>query len=228
MTPIIRGVWIASPAGTDDLSVQDVKTLEGIDGVTRAAVYEVLEPDENFKRMLNDVGHLDETPTTRPTALILTEWDSLRACVAAEHELRGLPAEREGEGRSIVNRSVFAKISTVSGKHDAEYEEFGPNIQLGQFNMPDPESEFKLAEWYEVHRLEPFTHLDGSIRACRFSSICGPTKFGVLYEYVSREAHQEFLAGIETRAHDLNDPMGGIVPLTIHSWLSPAWGQRAF
>ena len=162
----------------------------------------------------------------RPTALVLTEWDSVRAAVAAEKEVRGLPAEREGDGRSIVNRSLFIKSSPVVGKHDAEYDTFGPNIQLGQFNMPDAESEFALAEWYEVHRLEPFTHLDGSIRASRLSGIAGPTKFGVIYEFTSFDAHQGFLHGIEARSHDKNDVMGGIVPLTIHSWLSPAWGQR--
>ena len=228
MTSIIRGVWIASPAGTGDLSAADVKALEGIDGVVQAAVYEVIPPDDHFSSMLDNVGHLVEEKRDPPTALVLTEWDSLRASVAAEKELRALPVEREGGGRSVVNRALFIKTSPVIGKHDAEYDTFGPNIQLGQFNMPDSESEFALAEWYEVHRLEPFTHLDGSIRASRLSVIAGPTKFGVIYEFTSHEAHQGFLHGIEARSHDPNDEMGGIVPLTVHSWLSPAWGQRVF
>ena len=225
MASIIRGVWIASPAGTGDLSADDVKALEAIDGVVQAAVYEVIPPDEHFAAC----STTSATSTRRRATAHGPR--AHRVGLGAGGRGRGeggAGAARgaEGDGRSIVNRSLFIKSSPVLGKLDAEYDSFGPNIQLGQFNMPDAESEFALAEWYEVHRLEPFTHLDGSIRASRLSGIAGPTKFGVIYEFDSFEAHQGFLHGIEARSHDENDVMGGIVPLTIHSWLSPAWGQR--
>lgn len=227
MTSIIRGVWIASEAGTGDLSEDDVASLNAVDGVTRAAVYELIpRTEEEKERSRTRVDHLDEVPGRQPTALVLTEWDSLRSCVHAEEALRELPVEREGVGRNVVNRSVLARVSSVFGKHDSEYPGFGPNIQLGQFNMPTQDAEFDLAVWYEDQRLEPFSHLDGVIRASRLSSIVGPTKFGVLYELVSREAHLAFIADLEERAHDPSDVMGGVVRVTIHSWLSPAMAQR--
>jgi hypothetical protein len=227
MASIIRGVWVASAAGTGDLSADDVASLRAIEGVNRAAVYEVIPrtPEEKEKSQTR-VDHLDEVPGPQPTALILTEWDSLRPCVHAEEALRKLPVEREGAGRSVVNRSVFARVSSVFGQHDADYPDFGPNIQLGQFNMPTQDAEFELSVWYEDHRLEPFSHLDGVIRASRLASIVGPTKFGVLYELISREAHLAFIANLEERAHDPNDEMGRVVRRTIHSWLSPAFAQR--
>ena len=120
-------------------------------------MYEVIPPDDHFASMLDNVGHLEEETTNRPTALVLSEWDSVRSAVAAEKEVRALPVEREGGGRVIVNRSLFIKTSPVLGKLDAKYDFFGPNIQLGQFNMPDAESEFAVLSRDEVHRLEPFT-----------------------------------------------------------------------
>ena len=229
MASIIRGVWIASAAGTGDLSAEDVASLTAVDGVTRAAVYELIpRTPEEQERSRTRVDHLDEVPGAQPTALVLTEWETLRSCVHAEDALRKLPVEREGAGRTVVNRSVLARVSSVFGKHDSEYPDLGPNIQLGQFNMPTQDSEFELSVWYEDHRLEPFSHLDGVIRASRLASIVGPTKFGVLYELVSREAHLAFIANLEERAHDPNDVMGRVVRRTIHSWLSPAFAQRVF
>lgn len=225
MTPIVQGVWMKASHPGKEVMSDAMRSLEITDGVVQTALYDVVEPPAPLTEMATNVGRLDVHVTPVANALALIEFSSLRACVAAEQAVRARTEGQLGEA-AIALKAIFAKVSSVSGEQNRSYDRFAPVIQLGQFNMPTLELEFGLAEWYEVHRLEPFTHLVGGVRAHRFASICGPTKFGILYEYASVEAHLSFLDSLETRAHDPNDVMGGIVPRTIHLPISPTIGHR--
>jgi hypothetical protein len=122
---------------------------------------------------------------------------------------------------------VLITSSAVAGVRDAEFPELGPIIQLGQFNMPDAADEWDLALWYEDQRLAPFATMAGGIRARRLAGVCGPTKFGVLYEFDTRETHRDaFVAVLEERAHRDDDEMGGVVRRTLHTAVSPSVGRR--
>jgi hypothetical protein len=225
MNPVVRASWVAAAELPDPhLVAAHLAALGKVVGSGRGAVYELLTPDEDFQRLLDEVGTIDRPLAAPPTYVVLSEIASLRDAVAGEGELRTLPAERAGE---VVERSLLLSASAVRGTRDADFPELGPVIQMGQFDMPDVDAEWDLAEWYEFQRLAPFETMAGGIRAQRLVGVCGPTKFGVLYEFDSRDTHRNaFVAVLEQRAHRDGDEMGGVVRRTLHTSVSPTVGQR--
>ena len=94
-----------------------------------------------------------------------------------------------------------------------------PALQLGLYSMDSPESERYLAWWYHHRRFVPFKSFEGGIRARWFAVVWGETKYCILYEFVTRQAHSEFIAKVESLAHDKSHVTGDLIPHTIHDTL---------
>jgi len=220
-TPLVRLTWLASSrpgSGVPAAAVNEhLDALSRVQGVRRVTAYHLVALDSVHQRLKANL-HLLGTDSSqpRPDVLLLSEVESIRVAVDKEDEIRNLPLESGRAESAVVGRALLMAASSVAGVHDSEYDIFGPAVQVGIFNMDSPESERRLSYWYEYQRFVPFTTLGGGIRARRFLSVWGPSKFGVIYEFVSREAHSEFIAMLEAPAHDNSHVTGNVIPHTVH------------
>ncbi len=221
LKPLVRLTWVATSRHGSELpdAVIDehLDALSRLRGVGRVAAYQLVALDSVHRRLKANLHLLGaDSSDPRPDLLLLSEVESIRVAVDAEDEIRNLPLESGHAKSAVVGRALLMTAGSVAGVHDSVYEVLGPAVQVGIFNMDSPESERQLSYWYEYQRFLPFTSLEGGIRARRFLSVWGPSKFGVIYEFVSRAAHSEFIAMLEAPAHDSSHVTGNVIPHTVH------------
>lgn len=219
--PLVRLTWLTSSRPESELPSaminEHLDALSTVRGVGRVAAYQMVPLDSVHQRLKANLQLLGaDSSQSRPDVLLLSEVESLRIAIDTEDEIRDLPLETGRAGSAVVGRTLLMVAASVAGVHDPEYDALGPAVQVGIFNMDSPESERQLSYWYEYQRFEPFTTLAGGIRATRFLSVWGPSKFGVIYEFVSRAAHSEFIAALEAPAHDSSHVTGNVIPHTVH------------
>jgi hypothetical protein len=94
--PIVRAAWVAADLPAADVVAEHVAASQELKGAGRCVVYELLPPDDDFQRLLEQVGTLGGPLAAPPVYVVLAEFADLHAAVAAEPELRQLPAERLG------------------------------------------------------------------------------------------------------------------------------------
>jgi hypothetical protein len=220
-TQIVRLAWIGN-RGDDtevdgELISSHLNALSHVPGVGRTAAYRLVPLDPLHQRLRGNLRLItSDGSAAKPRLLVLSELQSMRHAVDAEDQIRALPLERDDHATTVVGRQVVAEISREAGVHDSEYKEFAPAIQVGLYSMDSPESERHLAWWYHHRRFAPFHSLDGGIRARWFAVVWGSTKYCVMYEFVTRDAHSEFIAKVESLAHDKSHVTGDLIPHTIH------------
>ncbi len=228
----VRLAWIGVQDGAPDVDAglisNHLKALAAIPGVGPTAAYKLVPLDPLHQRLKGNLRLITEDGAkARPQLLVLSEIRSMREAANAEDQIRLLPLESAAGATTVVGRQLVTEISHEPGLHDAEYKEFAPAIQVGLYSMDSPESERYLSWWYHNRRFVPFRSLEGGVRARWFVVVWGATKFCIMYEFVTREAHSEFIAKVESPAHDKSHVTGDLIPHTIHDpVLSQSVGVR--
>ncbi|MEE8443587.1 MAG: hypothetical protein V3S37_07545 [Dehalococcoidia bacterium] len=142
----------------------------------------------------------------------------------AELEARMTSHAREMLGRRVASRScIFVEVARVDGPEvDTRAPGItpGPVIQLGSFNINALENEDELSTWYARSRLPKMAEMPGCVGARELASISGWAKHGILYEFVSLEAVEQYFTG------DTADWTRRVVGNLIHAPGSPSLGKR--
>ena len=102
----------------------------------------------------------------------------------------------------------------------------GPFIQLGHFRVRSIEEEFDLSSWYANYRLPTITAMTGAIAARKMVTVAGWAKHVILYEFVSREAHEKHFMGHESLAFSDGEWTNRVVTYTQHAPGSPSIAAR--
>jgi hypothetical protein len=221
---IIRLTWIGNTEGDSEVNSEIIsdhmEALSRVAGVGRTAVYRLVPLDPLHQQLKGNLRVIPaEGSRPVPRLLVLSELQSMRLAVDAEDTIRTLPLEQSDKATTVVGRQVVSEISREEGVHASEYKDFAPAIQLGLYSMDSPESERYLAWWYHHRRFVPFKSFEGGIRARWFAVVWGATKYCVMYELVTRQAHSDFIAKVESLAHDKSHVTGDLIPHTIHDAL---------
>lgn len=224
----VRLSWLGQRGGSDEFGRvainRHLNELSKIPTVGRSAAYGVVPLDPVHASLKKNLHMLNEEPGAPPALIVLSQFRSVEDATAAEDEIRKLSLEASGV---VIGRQLALEIAKVQGAHEAEYDGFAPALQIGLYSMDSPESERFLSWWYQNRRFRPFQTLPGGVRARWFSVIWGPTKYCVIYEFVTREDHSEFIASVESPAHDSTHVTGNLIPHTIHHpLLSQSVGVR--
>ena len=110
---------------------------------------------------------------------------------ALPSESREMLALRIGERRNIMVE--VARVEGPEAKHYKEGMNLAPCIQIGSFQCNHLDEEEALA-WYAQWRLPAMSKLAGCVRARNLASVSGWAKHSILYEFVSPEARNHFVA----------------------------------
>lgn len=101
-----------------------------------------------------------------------------------------------------------------------------PFIQLGHFRVGSVEEEHDLSGWYANYRLPTITTMRGAVAARKMVTVAGWAKHVILYEFVSREAHEEQFMGHESLAFSDGEWTNRVVTYTQHAPGSPSIAAR--
>jgi len=106
-------------------------------------------------------------------------------------ESRAMLALRVGERTNIMIEA--ARVEGPEARHYKEGMTLAPYIQMGSFQCDHRDEEQALA-WYAQWRMPAMAKMDGCVRTRKLASACGWAKHAVLYEFVSLEARNHFIA----------------------------------
>jgi hypothetical protein len=106
-------------------------------------------------------------------------------------------ADREMLAMRIGERvNIMVEAARVEGPEAGHYKDgmlLGPCIQIGNFQC-DWRNEEEALTWYAQWRLPAMAKLKGCIRTRKMASAAGWSKHAILYEFVSLEARNYFIA----------------------------------
>ncbi|MDH3499501.1 MAG: hypothetical protein OEM97_05225 [Acidimicrobiia bacterium] len=203
-------------------------------GVAWAAHYEIERTHDMMKRLTGYVGRPDESediPTGSQYAFLVG--------AASPHVffMPGYDDIDEANPRTVDMRRLRAGTKTVVTTEQARVNgpEFatrppgatpGPFIQLGHFRVRSIEEEFDLSSWYANYRLPTITAMTGAIAARKLVTVAGWVKHVILYEFVSRDAHEEHFMGHEALAFSDGEWTNRVVTYTQHAPGSPSIAAR--
>ena len=111
---------------------------------------------------------------------------------------RKMLALRTGERVNIMAEA--ARVEGPEAQHYADGMALAPCIQLGSFNCAYQHEEEMLG-WYAQWRMPAMRKTPGCIRTRRLASVAGWAKHGVLYEFTSLDARNQYFV-----AHEDRDP----------------------
>ena len=104
---------------------------------------------------------------------------------------RKMLALREGE-----RVNIFTEAARVEGPESKSYKDgmnLAPCIQMGSFQSAW-QDEMEALKWYAQWRMPAMTKLAGCVRARKLASVAGWAKQSILYEFMSFEARNHFIA----------------------------------
>ncbi|MGZ8197083.1 MAG: hypothetical protein ACXWVP_01930 [Burkholderiales bacterium] len=113
-----------------------------------------------------------------------------------------LHAELPAESRKMVamrigqRMNIMVEVARVEGPELPRYSEgmtTAPCIQMGSFQCR-PEDEEDALAWYAQWRMPAMAKLAGCVRTRRLASVCGWAKHSILYEFLSLDARNHFIA----------------------------------
>lgn len=224
----VRLCWFGQRNGSSEFDrgaiTHHLNDLSLIPTVGTSAAYGVVPLDPLHASLKRNLHTLRDNPGVPPTLIVLSQFRSVEDATVSEDAIRSLSLEASG---AVIGRQLALEIANVKGTHDGEFDDFAPAIQIGLYSMDTPESERFLSWWYQNRRFGLFQKLPGGVRARWFSVIWGPTKYCVIYQFVTRADHTEFIASVEGPAHDNTHVTGNLIPHTIHDpVLSQSVGVR--
>jgi len=113
-----------------------------------------------------------------------------------------LHAEMPAQSRKMLamrigaRMNIMAEAARVEGPAAQHYQDgmtLAPCIQLGSFRCVYEDEEAVLT-WYATWRMPAMTKLAGCVRTRKLASVVGWAEHAILYEFVSLEARNHFLA----------------------------------
>ena len=144
------------------------------------------------------------------------------------------PEDHEMLGQRLgVRTCIFTGENRVDGPAAASRPEGasapGPIIEMGTFNSLTPEDEFEMGVWYAQVRLPALAHMPGCVGARKLVSSAGWAKHGILYEFVSADALENFrssLPGISKGGGPAVEWSVRVVRRLLHAPGSPTMAAR--
>ena len=137
---------------------------------------------------------------------------------------REMISRREGE-----RTAYFTEVGRVDGPEIAKRGPGltpAPNIQFGAYRAKDPVYDTDFALWYVNDRLANLRDMKGCVGARKLISLGGWARHGILYEFVSQEAHEHFFQSLEAMAMDTSTSIGEVVRAVEHGPGSPSKAKR--
>jgi hypothetical protein len=132
-------------------------------------------------------------------------------------------ATRAGE-RVVIFTDENGIGGPEAGKRDPK-QALSPCIQLGSFNAGEV-GEDELLDWYANWRLPSMNRLPGCVGIRKLVSVSGWAKHGVLYEFVSLDARNQYFPDHEKATPDMNAWTDRMVRKLVHAPGSPNVAQR--
>lgn len=239
MDTSIRIVWYDLAAGDRDRYLEWLHHTHIPDvllrpGIAWAAHYEIERTHQMMRRLADYVGRPDERemiPTGSQFAFLVGATSPhvffMPGFVNAD---RGDDATQAAERLRVGSKSVVTtEQARVNGP---EYVTRPPGttpapfIQLGHFRVRSVEEEEDLASWYANYRLPTITAMRGAVAARKMVTVAGWAKHIILYEFVSRGAHEEHFVGHESLAFSEGEWTNRVVTYTQHAPGSPSIAAR--
>ena len=203
-------------------------------GVIWVAHYEIIKTDAMIQKLSDFIGRPDPSesiPTGSQFAMMIAagsphyffkpNFDDIECSDATEKEMMSLPQNLRAvvtAEQARVNGPEFGSRTTCSTP--------APFIQLGHFRVRSVEEEFDLVSWYADYRFPAIARMTGAIRARKMLTVAGWAKHVVMYEFTSRESHEEHFMGHESLAFTDGEWTNRVVLYTQHAPGSPSIGQR--
>lgn len=232
-----RAIWVTwydlPEAGRNDylswLHERYMPRVLELPGVLWGAHYESVAHDLPPGR----VRHIDDPAVPAGNAFILVfgAEDAHAFARPVPSKLNaGLPAEdkeilatRRGE-----RVQVFTEEARLDGP-DAHRREgrwaLSPCIQIGSFNAGNWQEEEGLLEWYAHNRMAAMKDMAGCLGVRKYVSVFGWAKHGVLYEFTSLEARNDFPRHSNARPEQ-RTWSDKLVPSLVHAPGSPNVARR--
>lgn len=214
----------------DEVSTETVGPLvTALSKFGAVAAYRLTSGGRTMANLGGRLARIDQGPTLRnPQFMMLLQLEEIEA-MFGRGGARATLTQLVSDGGVVRDsyQALYTSASPTAGPEPLEDDSLGAVVQLGTFSMLDEEGEWELAEWYACTRLAAIPVMQGAYRARRLYSVCGATKFGVLYEFASlamRKRH--FEEAHETYALDDSHPTGRVVGRTVHAPWSPSIGER--
>ena len=203
-------------------------------GIAWTAHYQVERSHSMMQRLIGYVGRPDDyddipqgwqyaflTGATSPHVFFMPGMDDVDA---ANEETLAMSALRQGTRRVVTTEQASVNgpefVTRPPGTTPA------PFIQLGHFRVRTIEEEFDLSSWYANYRLPTITTMRGAVAARKLVTVAGWVKHVILYEFVSRDAHEEHFMGHESLAFSDGEWTNRVVTYTQHSPGSPSIASR--
>ena len=203
-------------------------------GILWAAHYKIIKSDKTIQKLSAYVGRDEnavDVPKGSDYALIIgagsphvffkPSFDEIEASDPKTLEMIRL----RRESRTVVCTEQ-ARVNGPEYGTRAVDTTPGPFIQLGHFRVRSIEEEFDLAAWYADYRLPTISCMAGAIAARKMVTVAGWAKHVVLYEFISREAHEVNFMGHESLAFSDGEWTHRVVKYTQHAPGSPSIGKR--
>lgn len=203
-------------------------------GVAWAAHFEIDKTHEMMRRLTQFVGRPDageDIPVGSEYAFLVGATSPYVFFMPGYENLdRANPTTRQMSSRRIAERRVVTVEQVrVNGPEFATRPPGttpAPFIQLGHFRVRSVEEEFDLSSWYANYRLPTITTMTGAVAARKLVTVAGWAKHVILYEFVSREQHEQHFVGHESLAFTAGEWTNRVVTYTQHAPGSPSIAQR--
>lgn len=125
--------------------------------------------------------------------------------------------------------SIFAEEARIDGPEAKQREgetALSPCIQIGSFNGGSSEAEDELLAWYADWRMPALKKLPGCVGMRKLVSVSGWAQHGVIYEFVSLEARNQYIPTLAASYPEMEAWTNGFIPKLTHAFGSPHIAQR--
>lgn len=231
MIDVLHAAWLVTDEGLsrDDVVDEYLRLVADVEGVSSSAVYSVLGGGEKMNEVAATLARLDfsRLRSHRPVAVALSSLSSLKGLPELA-KLFGTTGEVDPAieaSRYVAAQAVYKLAGAVDGPSAANAPAWAPAVQFGALNTESVASEWLLSDWYENVRFPECQLTGGAYRASRYVSICGPTKFAVLYEFESLAARLAHFEGHEARGLDREHPSSRVRDVVVHLPGAPYIGE---
>lgn len=203
-------------------------------GYLWAAHYELGHGGSRFKKVVDGLHHARESGLGRGGGYLalfggLATHTFLNPSPAQLVERQNPETRRMIGMRREVYTCIFAEETRVNGPDVAKRGPGitpGPAIQMGNFNVANPEAEDDVGAWYAQYRLPFMAAMPGCIGARKLLATAGWGKHSILYEFVSLEDREKHFIPHEEEAHDPQSWTTRVLAQLRHAPCSPAVGRR--
>lgn len=235
----IRIIWYDLDDGDVDrylewLHHSHMPAMNARPGIAWSAHYKIERTHAMMRELIGYVGRPDDyddipqgwqyaflVGATSPHVFFMPGMDDLDAADERTVEMSGL---RRGAKQVVTTEQARVNGPEFATRPPATTP--APFIQLGHFRVRSVEEEFDLSSWYANYRLPTITAMTGAVAARKMVTVAGWVKHVILYEFTSRESHEEHFMGHESLAFSDGEWTNRVVTYTHHAPGSPSIAAR--